>query len=219
MSLPEPVLPHEPGARFLAEIREQPQALRRLLEHDDEFARVAAAARERAPLVRFVGHGSSDNAATYGVYAFGLLARCTALRDSIALTVYFDADFDLSGLDGDRALAVRPHPGRRRVPAPCAEARRVHGRDHERSCVRDRRRRGSRAAARRRARARGRRDEDVSQPGRGAGAARRAHAAGTARGSRTASTASPIRSTRRCRRSRPRRRRLRRRSRTSGACS
>jgi glucosamine--fructose-6-phosphate aminotransferase (isomerizing) len=97
VSLPEPVLPPEPGARFLAEIREQPQALRRLLTHDDEFARVAAAARTRAPLVRFVGHGSSDNAATYGVYAFGLLARCTALRDSIALTVYFDADFDLSG--------------------------------------------------------------------------------------------------------------------------
>jgi glucosamine--fructose-6-phosphate aminotransferase (isomerizing) len=97
VSLPEPDVPAEPGARFLAEIREQPQALRRLLAHDDEFARVGAAARERAPLVRFVGHGSSDNAATYGVYTFGLLARCTALRDSIALTVYFDATFDLSG--------------------------------------------------------------------------------------------------------------------------
>jgi glucosamine--fructose-6-phosphate aminotransferase (isomerizing) len=97
VSLPEPVVSPGAGARFLAEIREQPQALRRLLAHDDEFARVAAAARERGSLIRFVGHGSSDNAATYGVYAFGLLARCTALRDSIALTVYFDATFDLSG--------------------------------------------------------------------------------------------------------------------------
>ncbi|MDX6411534.1 MAG: hypothetical protein QOE91_1050 [Gaiellaceae bacterium] len=97
MSLPETVLSPEPGARFLAEIREQPEALRRLLVHNHEFARVAAIARERGPLVRFVGHGSSDNAATYGVYAFGLLARTTALRDSIALTVYFDATFDLSG--------------------------------------------------------------------------------------------------------------------------
>jgi glucosamine--fructose-6-phosphate aminotransferase (isomerizing) len=97
VSLPERVAVNEPGARFLAEIREQPQALRRLLAHDAEFARVAAAARERGPLVRFVGHGSSDNAATYGVYAFGLLSRWTALRDSIALTVYFDATFDLSG--------------------------------------------------------------------------------------------------------------------------
>jgi glucosamine--fructose-6-phosphate aminotransferase (isomerizing) len=97
VSLPEPVVVEEPGARFLAEIREQPLALRRLLEHDDQFARVAAAARERGRLVRFVGHGSSDNAATYGVYAFGLLAGWTALRDSIALTVYFDSHLDMSG--------------------------------------------------------------------------------------------------------------------------
>jgi glucosamine--fructose-6-phosphate aminotransferase (isomerizing) len=97
LSLPEPVEAYEPGVRFHAEIREQPEALRRLLEHDAEFARVADAIRERGPLVRIVGHGSSDNAATYGVYAFGVLAGRTALRDSIALTVYFDAAFDLTG--------------------------------------------------------------------------------------------------------------------------
>jgi fructoselysine-6-P-deglycase FrlB-like protein len=67
VSLPEPVEAYEPGLRFHAEIREQPEALRRLLEHDAEFARVADAMRERGPLVRIVGHGSSDNAATYGV--------------------------------------------------------------------------------------------------------------------------------------------------------
>jgi glucosamine--fructose-6-phosphate aminotransferase (isomerizing) len=88
----------EPGAQFLAEIREQPQALLGLLEHESEFARVAAAARERGTtLVRIVGHGSSDNAASYGIYAFGLLPQWTALRDSITLTTYYGADLDMSG--------------------------------------------------------------------------------------------------------------------------
>ena len=86
MSPAEPA--SKPGTRFLAEIREQPTALRRLLEHDDEVARIAAAVRDRdLRLVRMVGHGSSDNAASFGVYAFGLLPRWTALRDSITLSV------------------------------------------------------------------------------------------------------------------------------------
>jgi glucosamine--fructose-6-phosphate aminotransferase (isomerizing) len=94
LSLPEPV--DDAGASLLDEIREQPAALRRLLAHEDAFGRVADAARERGtPLVRMVGHGSSDNAASYGVYAFGLLAGWTALRDSISLTVYYDADVEL----------------------------------------------------------------------------------------------------------------------------
>ena len=93
MSQPEAV--PEPGARFLAEIREQPAALRRLLEQRDRFREVAA----RAPdgFVRMVAHGSSDNAASYGVYAFGLLPRWTALRDSITLTAYYDAQLELRG--------------------------------------------------------------------------------------------------------------------------
>jgi glucosamine--fructose-6-phosphate aminotransferase (isomerizing) len=85
------------GELFLAEIREQPAALRRLLEHRDTFAEVGRALRERAPeVVRLVGHGSSDNAASYGVYAFGLLPGWTAMRDSISLSVYYDAQLDLS---------------------------------------------------------------------------------------------------------------------------
>jgi len=88
----------EPGAQLLAEIREQPQALRSLLEHESEYARVAAAARDRvATTVRMVGHGSSDNAAAYGVYAFGLLPGWTALRDSITLSVYYGAEIDMAG--------------------------------------------------------------------------------------------------------------------------
>ena len=42
-----------------------------------------------------VGHGSSDNAASYGVYAFGLLPGWTALRDSISLSVYYGAEVDV----------------------------------------------------------------------------------------------------------------------------
>jgi len=44
-----------------------------------------------------VGHGSSDNAASFGVYAFGLLPGLTAMRDSISLIAYYGADLDLSG--------------------------------------------------------------------------------------------------------------------------
>ena len=88
----------EPGARFLDEIREQPAALLRLVERDADFAAVAAEMRSRgATTVRMVGHGSSDNAASYGVYAFGLLPHWTALRDSISLTVYYGAELDMSG--------------------------------------------------------------------------------------------------------------------------
>jgi glutamine---fructose-6-phosphate transaminase (isomerizing) len=88
----------DPGARFLAEIREQPEALARLLAAAEEFERVAAEIHERqATTIRMVGHGSSDNAASYGVYAFGLLPGWTALRDSISLTVYYGAELDMSG--------------------------------------------------------------------------------------------------------------------------
>ena len=67
-------------------------ALRRLLEHEREYRGGVAPrpANSGATIVRIVGHGSSDNAASYGVYAFGLLPRWTALRDSITLTVYYD---------------------------------------------------------------------------------------------------------------------------------
>ena len=93
-----PTEEHAPGSLLLGEIREQPAALERLLEHSNEYAAVAAVARDRGlNLVRMVGHGSSDNAASYGVYAFGLLPGWTALRDSISLSVYYGADTDLHG--------------------------------------------------------------------------------------------------------------------------
>jgi len=84
-----------PGATLLAEIREQPEALRRVCAHASDYARVAEALRER-DLVRLVAHGSSDNAASYGVYAFGLLGGRTAMRDSISLSIYYGAELDVS---------------------------------------------------------------------------------------------------------------------------
>ena len=98
MSLPEPEPAADPGAQFLAEIHEQPQSLLRLLEHEADYRRVAALARERgASIVRMVGHGSSDNAASYGVYAFGLGPCWTAFRDSISLTVHYGTTLDMTG--------------------------------------------------------------------------------------------------------------------------
>ena len=95
-AVPQPD-PHTPGELFRGEIREQPAALLRLLDHEAEFAAVTKAMVDRAPsVVRLVGHGSSDAAASYGVYAFGLLPGWTAMRDSISLTVYYDAKLDLS---------------------------------------------------------------------------------------------------------------------------
>jgi glucosamine--fructose-6-phosphate aminotransferase (isomerizing) len=86
-----------PERRFLAEIHEQPAALEALLGHLDEFEAAGRACADRAPSVlRLVGHGSSDAAASYGVYAFGLLPGWTAVRDSISLSVYYRADVDFA---------------------------------------------------------------------------------------------------------------------------
>jgi glucosamine--fructose-6-phosphate aminotransferase (isomerizing) len=90
--------PEVPDSVLLREIREQPAALTQLLEHRAEYASVARILRARGVgLVRLVGHGSSDNAASYGVYAFGLLPGWTALRDSISLAVYYEAETDFKG--------------------------------------------------------------------------------------------------------------------------
>jgi glutamine---fructose-6-phosphate transaminase (isomerizing) len=93
-----PVEHADAGAFMLSEIREQPAALRRLLEQADVIHSVAEHLTAARPqVVRLVGHGTSDNAATYGVYAFGILCGWTALRDSISLTVYYDAPLDMRG--------------------------------------------------------------------------------------------------------------------------
>src|SRR5436305_2146649 len=86
----------QPGSNFLAEIYEQPAALMRLVEQPETAAVGRALAERRIRTIRLVGHGSSDAAASYGVYAFGLLPGLTALRDSISLTVYYNAPLDHS---------------------------------------------------------------------------------------------------------------------------
>lgn len=84
------------GKLMLAEIREQPAALQRLLDRESDVRSVAERLAAAPPrYVRLVGHGTSDNAATFGIYAFGLLAGWTAVRDSISLTVYYDAPIEL----------------------------------------------------------------------------------------------------------------------------
>lgn len=84
------------------EIYEQPAALVRLLQAATAFSdarRLLSAHRTRA--IRLIGHGSSDNAACYGVYAFALLARLPAVRDSISLPVYYGTETSL-----DRSAVV-----------------------------------------------------------------------------------------------------------------
>jgi glucosamine--fructose-6-phosphate aminotransferase (isomerizing) len=84
------------GDTLLREIREQPAALRRMVDASAEIGEAAAeAARRGVRYVRLVAHGTSDNAASYGVYALGLLPGWTAFRDSISLTVYYGARIDL----------------------------------------------------------------------------------------------------------------------------
>jgi glutamine---fructose-6-phosphate transaminase (isomerizing) len=112
------------GTQLLAEIREQPAALERLLEYAPEYDAVARRMRERKPaVIRLVGHGSSDNAASYAVYAFGLLPGWTAFRDSISLSVYYGADLDLA----DSCVIALSQSGRTPDVVEYAEKARARG--------------------------------------------------------------------------------------------
>ena len=82
------------GERYLSELKEQPAAVERLAARAGEVAAIADRA-SGARLVRLVAHGSSDNAAAYGVYAFSLLAGLTAFRESISLLTYYGTAPDL----------------------------------------------------------------------------------------------------------------------------
>jgi len=71
------------------EILEQPDVLRRLLREGREVVDLGRRLAGAPPrIVRLAAHGTSDNAATYGVYAFARLAGWTAIRDSISVPVY-----------------------------------------------------------------------------------------------------------------------------------
>lgn len=74
---------------LLSEISEQPAVLARGLHEGAEVAELGRRLAAAPPrIVRLAAHGTSDNAATYGVYAFARLAGWTAIRDSISLPVY-----------------------------------------------------------------------------------------------------------------------------------
>jgi glucosamine--fructose-6-phosphate aminotransferase (isomerizing) len=98
----------EAGARFLGELEEQPAVLARLAGEGQAVVREVAGAAPRVRHVRLVAHGSSDNAASYGTYAFPLLANLTAFRESISLLTYYGAAPDL----GDSIVVAISQSGR-----------------------------------------------------------------------------------------------------------
>jgi glucosamine--fructose-6-phosphate aminotransferase (isomerizing) len=112
-----------PGELFLREIGEQPAALRALLDSEAELAAVARRLAERPRLVRLVAHGSSDNAASYAVYAFGLLTGWSAMRDSISLSVYYGAQLPFH----DSVVIALSQSGRTPDVVEYAENARSHG--------------------------------------------------------------------------------------------
>ena len=155
------------------EIGEQPDVLRRQLAARAEVAAVARELRRRGcETVRFGAHGSSDNAATYGVYALGLLAGVSAMRDSLSLHVHHRAALPL----GNAAVVGISQSGQTPDVVEYVRAAREAGGDGRRyQCpelaARGRGRLCPRPA--RRARGRDRGDEDVHRDPRRAGAARR----------------------------------------------
>ena len=79
------------SAVLLEEVREQPAAWRRLLEHEPEIAELGGRlGAVEPPLVRMVAHGTSDHAAAYASYALRLLCGWTAVRESMSLALYYD---------------------------------------------------------------------------------------------------------------------------------
>jgi glucosamine--fructose-6-phosphate aminotransferase (isomerizing) len=81
----------EPGHHMEQEIREQPQALARLLESEGrQVCSIAHRLRQDPPVaIVLVARGSSDNAALYGRYLFETLLRVpTALAAPSVVTLY-----------------------------------------------------------------------------------------------------------------------------------
>ena len=84
---------------FEAEIHEQPAALSRLLDEGKPRAReIAAAVRAYAPrFVMIAARGSSDNAARYGQYLFGVRNRLAVALAAPSLFTHYDAAPHLEG--------------------------------------------------------------------------------------------------------------------------
>ena len=136
------------GEVFLAEIREQPAALRRLL-----VARAGARGGRRG-----AGAASAERRAPRRPRHLGQRGVVRRLRVRTAPRLDGAARLDLADrllrrgdrlreLGGRRALAVRPDAGRRRVRAAGARRRGAHDRAHERPSVRARAGGGARRPA------------------------------------------------------------------------
>ncbi|MGZ8695072.1 MAG: SIS domain-containing protein [Gaiellaceae bacterium] len=116
--------PSAPGERMLRDIAQQPAVWRGLTEHLPLYEAVAREARRRtSAAVRLVGHGSSDNAASFAIYAFGLLPGWTAFRDSISLSIYYGAGLDLGG----STVVALSQSGRTQDVVEYVEHTRAHG--------------------------------------------------------------------------------------------
>jgi len=93
----EDAQPKRPGAHMRREIGEQPEAIRVTVDAesgriDDLVARLVA---ERIGHVLIAARGTSDNAALYGIYMLGAIARKLAAPVSPSLLTCYDADIDL----------------------------------------------------------------------------------------------------------------------------
>lgn len=92
-----------PGANMLSEIREQPEALERLLTQELGLVReLAAAARERdISLLYLAARGTSDHAAVYAKYLVEILAGIPAALAAPSVFTLYGAQVRL-----DRALVL-----------------------------------------------------------------------------------------------------------------
>jgi glucosamine--fructose-6-phosphate aminotransferase (isomerizing) len=87
-----------PPTHFERELREQPAVLERLLREGEAAARAiaAAVARRGARFAVLAARGSSDNAARYGQYLFGVRNRLVAALATPSVFTHYGAEPDLS---------------------------------------------------------------------------------------------------------------------------
>ena len=207
-----------PGAQLLAEIREQPAALRRLLEHDGEYARAAQPRQRTAP--GSCAWSGTARRTTPPPTASTRSASCPAGRRFATRSRSRSTTAPASTSAGRRSSRspVRPDARRARVRRACPRRRSAHVGGHERAGLCPRLDGGGGAPARRGQRARGRGDEDLREPARRARPARGPRGGPRPRGRRR-SGAPPTCSRSSCLLSSGASRRSRSRSRSSAACS
>ena len=152
--------------RLELELREQPEALARLLERQGGERAASSASCFRRPDVRYLliaSRGSSSNAARYAQYLLGRANRVPVAFATPSLYTLYEQP---PRLDGALVIGISQSGESPDVRAVIDEARR-QGRPTiaitNRPGVADRRRRRGRAAARGGRGARRRRDEDVPQ--------------------------------------------------------